>query len=84
MGGTDQTFSDFPLLLIAPTASKILRTINSLVTSFSEDNLRENPAIKGKVPDEGRVKLKTDPKSGGGGGRKLEGDWGEVVVHQLG
>ena len=76
----DQTFSDFPLLLTAPSATKLVTKINSLVNSFLHDRLAEDPEVKGKTPDHGDVRTKRNEKGKTG----IEGAWGEVVVHELG
>lgn len=75
----DQTFSDFPLLVTAPSATKLITKINSMTNSFMHDDLANNVEVKGKEPDKGDCKTKKDAK----GRTKLEGEWGDVVVHEL-
>jgi hypothetical protein len=53
--------------------------INSMVNSFMHDDLANNVEVKGKEPDKGDYKTKKDDK----GRNKLEGQWGDVVVHEL-
>jgi hypothetical protein len=75
----DQTFSDFPLLLTAPSATKLLTKINSLVNSFLRDNLVNDPEIKGKLPDKGDVRTKRNEKGKTG----IDGAWSDVVIHEM-
>lgn len=75
----DQSFSDFPLLITAPSASKLLVKMNSLIHNFLHDKLAESDEIRGKEPDHGNLKMIKDAK----GKQKMEGAWGDVVVHEL-
>jgi len=63
----------------APSATKLLVKINSMTNSFMHNDLANNPEVKGKEPDKGDYRTKKNDK----GRDKLDGEWGDVVVHEL-
>lgn len=79
IGSRHESFSDFPLLLTPSSAYGIMTTIDSLVLAFLRGDVREHGKIKGQVEDKGVLKTKTEK-----GKQELIGEWGDVVVHELG
>lgn len=85
LGAGHETFSDFPLLW-APTGAALglMTTIDELVYSFLRGDLKTNEKVKGKEVDGGVLKTTTVQKGKETGRERMVGEWGDVVVHQLG
>jgi platelet-activating factor acetylhydrolase len=75
--GSDQSFSDFPLL--APTspstALDYLSTIHELSIAFLQGRLAESDFIKSQKPDDGVFEKDSDGK--------MAGEKGSVILHLL-
>lgn len=62
-----------------------MTTIDSLVGAFLRGDVREHAKVKGKEEDRGVLKTTTkDARGKEAGKRELVGEWGDVVVHELG
>jgi hypothetical protein len=63
-------------LINATSSLKLLSTMHELSFSFLRGRLSSSPLVEGKVPDGGHIKTRLDGKK-----ERLDGEWGEVVVH---
>lgn len=77
---TDQSFSDFPMLVNAAPALTLLSTIHELSYAFLHNTFRDAPPVAGKSPDNGHIKTRREGKPGHEK-EKMVGEFGEVVVH---
>lgn len=85
IGARHESFSDFPLLLTPGPAYNIMTTIDSLVLAFLRGDVREHEKVKGKEEDWGVLKMMTkDARGKEAGKQELAGEWGDVVVHEVG
>jgi platelet-activating factor acetylhydrolase len=85
IGAGHETFSDFPLLYAATApASGLMGVIDGLVWAFLRGELRESEKVKGREVDGGVLRTTTEGKGKDAGKERLVGEWGDVVVHELG
>ncbi|GHJ83657.1 hypothetical protein NliqN6_0059 [Naganishia liquefaciens] len=85
LGAGHETFSDFPLLW-APTGASLalIRGIDDLVYAFLKGELKQCERIRGREVDGGVVRTTTMHKGKETGKERMVGEWGDVVVHELG
>ena len=85
LGAGHETFSDFPLLW-APTGATLglMHRIDELVYAFLQGELKDCERVKGRDVDGGVLKTTTLHKGKETGKERMVGEWGDVVVHELG
>ncbi|KAJ9113612.1 hypothetical protein QFC22_005920 [Naganishia vaughanmartiniae] len=85
LGAGHETFSDFPFLWQPRSAHTLLTTVDELVYAFLRGEVKEHDKVRGKEADRGVVRTSTVDKKGKDMGKQqMEGEWGDVVVHELG
>ncbi|KAJ9096796.1 hypothetical protein QFC21_005067 [Naganishia friedmannii] len=85
LGAGHETFSDFPFLWQPRAAYTLLTTVDELVYAFLRGEVKSHAKVRGKEADGGVVRTSTVDKAGKETGKQaMVGDWGDVVVHELG
>lgn len=63
----------------------MLTTVDELVYAFLRGEVRSYDKVRGKAEDGGVVRTTTVDKAGKETGKQeMVGEWGDVVVHELG